>query len=232
MRKLGASNLLGSSVMFCNKTFFALCVGICLESGVPHSVAAQSSTSRIELSQLIQMYMLPKQVSYNVLPWDTGSAPGIPISWRHTGITDCDTYLVKEFGGPFRRSGQVVVTVGGKPTHTVLGRVVEPGNWQVILAGARAGVTYVIIDSSVLSQELSSGVLQAAVSKARNGIQLSHIKSCGSVSGGSEQFRVTVPGKENAFVREWWSCGSGGCNAIITLAPNLEDGKRLANCSP
>ncbi len=218
--------------MSCNKIFFALCICTCLVTGVLCPVAAQSSSSRIELSQLILMYMLPEQARYNVLPWDTGSTPGTPISWQHAGIKDCTTYLAKEFGSPFCRSGRTVVTVGGKPTHTVLGRVIEPGNWQVILMGARAGVTYVVFDSDVLSQELSSDLLKDAVSKVRSGIQVSLIKSCGGPTGGSAHFRVTSPGKVSAFAREWWTCGSAGYNIIITLTPNLEDGRLLANCSP
>lgn len=213
-----------------SKRLFAICIGICLASSALDSVAARRS--QIELSQLIQMYMLPKQATYNVLPWDTGSAPGTPITWQHAGIKDCPTDVGKEFGSPFCRFGRVIVTVGGRPTHTVLGKVVEPGNWELVLVGARAGVSYVTIDSASLSQELSPDVLKAAVSKARNGIRISRIKSCGEASGGSEHFRVTMPGKASAFAREWWSCGSGGCNVIITLAPNLEDGERLANCSP
>ena len=138
-----------------NKIFMALYIGTCLSGSVPLPVAAQSSSSRIELSQLIQMYMLPDQVSYNVLPWDTGSSPGTPISWRHAGIKDCKAYLAKEFGTTFCRSGRVVVTIDGKPTHTILGKVIEPGKWEVMLMGSRAGASYVVFDSASLSQEIN-----------------------------------------------------------------------------
>ena len=75
-------------------------------------------------------------------------------------------------------------------------------------------------------------VLKDAASKTPNGIHLILIKSCGGATSGDAHFKVTAPGKVSTYAREWWTCGSGGCNIVITLAPNPDDGKSLNNCSP
>jgi len=203
---------------------------ICL-AGIPASFA-QSSNSRIELSELIRTFMIPRGVSYNILGWDTGSEAETPISWQHAGLERCPAYVIKELGTQFCRTGQATVMVRGKPTHTVLGRVVEPGKWEIILKGPRSGVAFVTLGPGINSQQLGSGLLESASSNAADGFQLSALKSCGVTTSGFRQFRVTALGKEAALAHEEWSCGSAGCSISITLSSDLTSASRLGNCSP
>lgn len=196
------------------------------------SARAQTTLSSIDLARLIQTFMLPKGVNYNVLEWSTGSTSGTPISWQHAGIKDCAPFILdREIAQPFCRSGTVVITSAGKPTHTTLGRVLEPGRWNIILAGGRAGVSYIVLDSNVLSPELSSDLLRSAASKAGTILQLRRLSVCGNSSGGSEQFNISASGRESAIIREWWTCGSAGCNVKLTIAPAKEDGASLMRCA-
>jgi hypothetical protein len=206
-------------------------LAIFLALAVNYAAQAQQSQGRIDLARLILMYMVP-QGSNVITPWETGSLPGSPITWQHAGIKDCDKVIEADLGVVYCRSGNVVVTVSGKPTHSILGKVVEPGRWKVTLAGGHAGIIYVVIDSDVLSQELSSGMLRTSASKSGSTIQVRRIKLCGSLTDGFEQLSVTAPGKAEAFAREWWTCGSGGCNVIITFAPRKEDAGSLLGCGP
>jgi hypothetical protein len=173
------------------------------------------------------MYMVPSGANFTP-PWNTGSSPGTPISWQHAGIKDCEQFVGKELDVPFCRTGNVIITVGGHPTHKILGRVVEPGKWKIVLGGGRAGIVDVLLDSDVLSQELTSGLLRRSASMAGSPIRVSVISKCGSPIDGSEQLNITAPSKEAAIAREWWSCGSGGCNIQITLQPV----RKFANAFP
>jgi len=176
------------------------------------------------------MYMVPHGSNF-VTPWDTGSFPGTPISWQHAGIKDCDPQISKELGDSFCRSGKVVVTVGGRPTHSILEKVVEPGIWNITLAGGHAGISYVVIDSYVNSQELTSELLQRAAKTVGSALRVGHAQLCGSLSDGSEHFSVAASGKDTGLAREWWTCGSGGCHLQITFVPQKEYAGDLLNCN-
>ena len=218
---------------FLMRSSVALFVGILTTSTFSIPGMTRNSQPSIELYRLIQMYMIPKGFNHNVLEWDSGGAPETPISWQHAGIKDCDAFVLgKELNQPFCRIGKVVITIGGRPTHKILSRMVEPGQWNIVLAGARAGVSYVILDSNVLSHELSSGLLRIAVSQTGSTIQVNRISACGSLTGGSEQLSVSAPGKETALVREWWTCGSAGCNIKMTFAPIKGNAGELMRCAP
>jgi hypothetical protein len=189
--------------------------------------SAPSLQESIELDKLFELYMLPRGVNYNVLPWDTGSAIGTPITWEHTGIKDCEPYWHAQFGTYFCRSGSVLVTVRAKGTHSVLGKTVQPGGWNVRLMGSRAGVTYVAVDSDVISPELGHGLLEAVAAKPRNTITVTSIKKCGDYSNAAELYQITSPGRQLAFVRETLSCGSAGCSIWFVLTSEEEAAQRL-----
>lgn len=196
---------------------------------------AQRPQQSVELTKLISMYMLPSGVRYNVLDWSTGSEPGTPIYWSHAGIKDCDRFAL-EVGTEkaFCRTGNVVVAVAGKPTYTTLNRVVEPGKWKVTLGGSRAGVDYIKIDADTLSGQLDSQILVTAANSTKSGVRLRQISRCGSSqSSGAVTFSISAPGKRDALIRQWWSCGSGGCNVILSLVPdrdNRGDADGLTRC--
>jgi hypothetical protein len=212
------------------RRLLALFVAAVLTSAGGNSSLGQQSQPKIELDRLIRTYMT-QQANY-VVPWDTGSEAGTPISWQHAGIKDCAPTLQKELDTVFCRTGKVLITVQGKPTHTVLGKTVEPGHWNIVLAGPHAGIVYVIMESDVNSQELEAGpgLLQAAASKPGSAIAVRRTGGCGDLSDGSAQFNVTAPGKATAFLRETWSCGSGGCGIQSVLVPSKENAQDIMVC--
>ena len=170
----------------------------------------------IELDELIKLYMLPAGVSYTVLGWDTGSAPGTPISWEHVGTKECEAYREKEFGTPYCRTGSVVITVYGKPTYTVLGKTVEPGRWEItMMGGMTVGAYYVSLDCNCLSRELAAPLGETA--SQTDGLKVTSLRNCGYATYSSELFRVSSSGKQPAFVRETWSCGATGCPASAPM---------------
>jgi hypothetical protein len=171
---------------------------------------------RIEFHQLLSLLMLPEREISNVLPWEVGSERSTPIRWEHAGIKDCPPHVEKEFGSVFCRTGRVIVMVRGKPTHTHLGRTVEPSAWKITFMGARAGAFYASIDSDQLSGDIGCGLLRDALRSGKE-FRLKSTKKCGHQSSGSELFQVWSPGKRPAYIRESWSCGSGGCSVDLVM---------------
>jgi hypothetical protein len=200
----------------------ALLATLFIVAGTNNSPLFAQQQTEIAFDELIGLYLLPTGTPQNVLGWDTGSMPGTPISWEHDGVKDCEPYIEKKYGSWACRTGTVVITIQGKPTHTVLARTVQPGRWKITLVGARAGAFYVMIDSNVLSGELGSGLLREAERKTGTGFKLNSIKKCGGVSSGSELMRITAPGKQSALISESWSCGSGGCSVDYVLTSPLD----------
>ena len=217
------------------RRLLALLVAAALITGAGEAFSQQAQ-SKIELDRLIQIYMTSK--ANHLLSWDTGSEAGTLISWQHAGFMECAPAsawvldLSRDLDGPFCRSGKVLITVRGKPTHTVLERTVEPGRWKIILSGARAGINYVILDSDAMSPNFGAGsrLLENVTSKPGSAIAVRETGGCGSFSDGSKQFDVTAPGKVTAFVREAWSCGSGGCSTQFILAPAKEYAQDIIGC--
>jgi len=157
-----------------------------------------------------------------------------PIIWEHDGLKDCDDYVQEQYGTAFCRTGNVELTIGGAPTHTVLKTAVEPGRWKVTLMGARVGPFYVSIEPDVSSPQLEPSVLQKAVSKTSNGLSVISIKRCEADSSGltgDELFRVTATGRKPAFVQEAWSCGASNCSASFVLTFSEDDGRKLMDKS-
>lgn len=199
------------------------------EAGKADADQIELGADHIELDELIKLYMLPAGVSYT-LGWETGSEPGTPISWEHAGIKDCDDFHERKFGTGGCRTGNVVITVNGQPTHTVLERTVEPGRWTITLMGPRAGITYISLESN-LGEQLP---LEEVVSKADGGIEITSLKDCGSLSDGSELLRVASSGKQPIFIQSTRSCGAALCTGWYVLAHHEKYAEALhANaCGP
>ncbi|MGA8691652.1 MAG: hypothetical protein WB662_17555 [Methyloceanibacter sp.] len=183
----------------------------------------------MELEELVELYMLPEAAAYNVLSWDTGSNAGTPISWEHAGIKECDTYLQREFGTMYCRTGSVVITIHGSPTHSVLGKTVEPARWKITLMGARAGIFYVSIDCVCLSNELPAplDLLTQAATKTDHGFTVKSLRSCGDAMDSSQLFQITSLRMQPAFARATWSCGSAGCGVDFVLTSTPQDAEKL-----
>lgn len=137
------------------------------------------------------------------------------IKWNHAGIVECEPWIERRFHQPFCRSGSVIVTVRGKPTHTVLGKTVEPDRWNIRLMGPHAGVSLVEISSDVNSQELDPDLLAHAL-KIGRADSLS-LKSVGSCEDHSEMFIASGASYQPLPMTESWSCGSAGCSIELLL---------------
>jgi len=208
---------------------------IAIQNLLAHQVYAQGQqrvlpppTKSIDLANLIRLYMLPAgKFESSMLDWSTGSTQGTPIIWEHAGVKDCDPYHDKEFDAANCRTGHVVVTVNGKPTHTVLGKTVQPGRWKILLMGPRPGASDVEFDSDAISQDLGSGLLQATTAQQGSSLKLTSIKQCGSSSDGSNLFLVNSPQRQPAYVKETISCGTAGCSVNFLLAFEQDEARRL-----
>ena len=181
------------------------------------------TTSTLELSDLISMLMTK---AGHLLNWATGADKGTPILWHHDGIQDCAPYLSKEHGLSFCRTGSVVITNRGKATHSVLGRTIEPGRWQITLLGGHAGVRRALISSERSSPEIRPELLEGAAAS----ISVQLIRKCG-ISAPTALFRLRSAGKENAYVIQTLSCGSGGCSAQLTLMHDANEANELIQLS-
>ncbi len=165
----------------------------------------------IELDDFIKLFMLPAEASHNLLDWNTGNEPGTPISWEHEGIKTCEEFKQRASGPAFCRRGSVVITVNGEPTHTVLGRTVEPGRWTITLEGARGGYDSISLESN-LGEELP---LDGA---SRAGIEITSLGDCGRLTDGHELLRLDAAGKQPIFMHTTRSCGAALCTGWYTLA--------------
>jgi hypothetical protein len=172
--------------------------------------------SQLELSHLIKLFMLPREASYNILPWASGGDRGTPIEWNHAGIVECESWIERQFHQPFCRSGSVVVTVRGKPTHTVLGKTLEPGRWNIRLMGPHAGASLVEISSDVNSQELDPDLVTHALKVGKaDSLSLKSFGSCAEEY--SEMFIASGGSYQPLPMTESRSCGSAGCSIEILL---------------
>lgn len=80
--------------------------------------------------------------------------------------------------------------------------------------------------SNVLSREWGpGGLLEDSVKGNKNRLRLSKIAQCGGSSGGSNVFKIIAPHRAQAFIEEWFSCGSGGCTVSYSLLLKETDAK-------
>jgi hypothetical protein len=212
-----------------SKTISTMLFAGFLAIAVGQQVLARDALRTIELDKLIAMYMVPANANYDP-GWRTGSEADTPISWQDNGLVDCNNAIATNFHDSFCRTGNIIITVGGKPTHTILGRTVGPGHWSITLAGGHAGVNDVFIHSDVNADELTNGLLKRAAAKPGSVIQVGQIGSCGEALDGTAQLNVTKAGMKPMFVRETWSCGSAGCSIQFELANDKDTAQRLMHC--
>lgn len=188
-----------------------------LVSATFYSGGTAVASSSIELSELLNTFLLPPNSDY--LGWSVGATSGFPIEWKTSGIVDGTECHVEE---PFCRLGAAVVTVNSKVTHTVLAQTVQPGKWLITLSGARAGVSKVSIESDVSSQELDEVDIPFILEKSK--MKLTPTKCLDEpASFGNVLYQVTAPNKKPAWLLNTWSCGSGGCSRDIDIYYHLQD---------
>ena len=198
-----------------------------IKLGLALSFITMQTAAATELVDLIKVFMLPSSADYNLLPWRTGTEVQA-ISWHHDGIRNCPQYLRNNHS--LCRNGSSIVHINGKAIPMVLKRRMGPAPWQITLRGSRAGVNVVSLDSNVLSHEIGTNFLEHAI-KNNHVLKITHLHRCGEISGGKRLYRVSTPARKDAFVQEWWSCGSGGCSADLTIFFVKEDAElRSSDC--
>ena len=179
-----------------------------LISGISH--AAQKN---IELSSLVNMFLIPTSAGYNVLDWTTGASKNSPIAWKNSGIVDGSVCGLDE---PYCRQGSVVATSNGKITHEVLEKTIQPGTWIITMSGARVGVDNISIASDVISRALDNSELISALTRAK--IKLTPVKCKNEpASFGNTFYKLAAPGKQPAWMLNTWSCGSAGCSVEFEI---------------
>jgi hypothetical protein len=178
---------------------------------------ADPPLQQMEFGKLVGMFSW--QDGASTLPWQTGSQPGTPLSWNDVGVVNCKQSEINDLGGTSCRHASIELRVDGKPTHTILRRLVEPAPWNITLNGAHAGVSTVMISSDVMSQEwnpsndpLTPHYFQTA------GAEIERLKTCGGNNDGSYLFRYSKANSK-AFVEERYSCGTGGCGVQFIVTP-------------
>lgn len=190
---------------------------------------------RVEFRRLLELLVPEKhreeddRSSYSH-DWSIGAYDGSPIKWLHDGPRDTSEkadfwdFKSTRWGSPYLRSGEVVITFDGQPTHHVLNKRQVPGKWRIILAGPRAGVDAVAINNNALSYELGW------LPKAPYLVEDVACQSRMTEMNGTSVYKVELPGRSRAWLGEQLSCGSGGCSAEYILVYDREDTKRLG-CS-
>lgn len=180
----------------------------------PAKDAAEARVARasLEMVELIGMFMQPKDGPAALDGWTFGAQPGSPIDWLTSGIQE-STAAERKAGYPYRRTGEAVLTIDGKPTHKVLGKNLAPGRWTITLSGPRGGFTRATI-SAPNSQELGPSVLEGLKGK----LPLRPYRcTTPSISSGNKVYQVEGKGKKPFWINEEWSCGSAGCGISLDI---------------
>jgi len=181
-----------------------------------------AGNDQIPVEALIGMFLPDRDKNFipnatYMMAWD----PAIrsPIKWHHAGLkSDKDTTVETvsaSWTAPFSRTGDVIITVDGKPTHTILEKTRRPVRWKVTMLGARNGALVINFDNDVSSQEFDGfGGRPFLVED----------KSCQTRF--STVYDVNLPGKIPAWLGENRSCGSAGCGYDYQLFTSREDKRR------
>lgn len=185
---------------------------------------------RIEFADLIRLLVPPEdgmerreEYSYSY-DWGLGSDMNSPIAWHHDSYGDSEAkYLHHPLGGGswehhFQRRGEVVITVNGKPTHDVVRKKSEPGTWQVVLLGPRAGVSVVKIETEYFADRIPLPDFVHEVKECT--------KTFGSMDG-HHVYRIEIPGHVFAWLGESFSCGASNCNAWYSIVYSRKDTKHM-----
>lgn len=158
----------------------------------------------IELSDLLKMFLIPSNASYNTIDWSAGASEDSPIVWETSGASEGV------------REGKVAVTINGKNSYHTLLNKLTPGLWNIKLSGPNAGVTRVSIRSERISRELDPHQLGKQV------MPYLQFFRCGggSGTGGVNIYEMNIPGQAVAWLKKGWSCGSAGCGIWLEIIYN------------
>ena len=119
------------------------------------------------------------------------------------------------------------MTIGGKPSYYQLGTTRRPGKWKVFLLGPNAGPMAVIFTTQ--GNDFSSPRITALLGS--QGIKFDHYRCSNfSYDSGREVFRISSSGKKDAWLGEYYSCGSAGCSIDLQLFLYQDDADGV-NCN-
>lgn len=177
--------------------------------GTPSAVAGDATS--IEMVELIKMFMPPQKGPDALGDWTFGAQPGSAIRWETPGIKETSPEEQKA-GYPYFRTGKVILTFAGKPTHQVLEKTVVPGKWTITLSGPRGGFT-----KATLATHMADGG-GPMLMRLKEKLSLQHYRcKPDSISSGNEVFVLQETGKKPIWINENWSCGSGGCGLTLDI---------------
>lgn len=225
---MNSSTFQGSRLVFLAATVVSFSVCFAAAALTREVSSGKRQVQSAELSSLLRLFMLPTNSFSSAIPWETGSKGELPITWKHAGLKDCDEDIMRWSTSSLCRAGEVVLTLQGKVTHTVLGFRLEPGRWTVTIVGDKGGGRYVLIDSTVHSGELEYSVLRSIDRQ----LSFKQIEKCGE-AGGSALYRVAAAGKKPMFILENATCGTAGCAINLTLGSSEDDmrGQMQSSCN-
>jgi hypothetical protein len=123
-----------------------------------------AGSDQISIEALLGMFLPDKDENFipsatYMMAWDP--AVRSPIKWHHAGLksgpdlSDVKMDTMSSSWTAFSRTGDVIITVEGKPTHTILERTRKPVKWNVTMLGARNGALVIGLSNDVWSQEFS-----------------------------------------------------------------------------
>ena len=131
--------------------------------------------------------------------------------------------------GSMYRKGEVVVTVDEQITHHILEEAKVPGKWYIDLIGDRPGFRHVVISNDRLSQEINNSFWKNQSIEP----YIKLIRCNGSVDNsgfGVDIYELSIPGRHTAWMKESWTCGSGGCHVTFVIFYSEEEAEK-AGCS-
>jgi len=191
-----------------------LILALCAGSGAALAAA--------DLPTLLTAWLLPENSAATNPDWQDAAVNSRGVVWTTDGIVP-KPKRKGDYAFPYVRAGHVIVTVHGKPTHTILGKTVEPGPWRVELLGPRGFVAVARLEMENNAQNYNTDI-PAVLRKA--GFSLKEYKCSKKTepaSFGNVVYRIAMAGHKSAWMQEDWSCGSAGCAQAISMIYAQQD---------
>ena len=183
---------------------YALCAVV---AAAPAAAFAQARS--VEFADLVTALLVPVGAESNQPSWTSITHPS--IHWKSTGPHPASAWLAED-GLPMSRTGTVVITVSGKPTHEHEGNL--PGQWELTLAGTSAHPTEARID---IDKPAAIGFEPVEALRAR-GFAVKALCEPGGISSGAAVYTVEAPGFKPVTMSHEWSGGSAGTSVGVELA--------------
>jgi hypothetical protein len=185
-----------------------------------------AGSDQISIDALLGMFLPDKNRDFipeatYLMAWDPVARS--PIKWQHAGIRSGPNSgdvkletMSSSWTAPFSRTGDVIITVDGQPTHTILDRIRKPVRWTITMLGPRSGALVINLSNDVWSQEFAGFGDRKFLSEER---------ACRKDS--SAIYAINLPGKIPAWLAESRSCGSAGCGYDYQLFTDRSEKVRL-----